>query len=221
VSDRQDGDFHPFHNADGSLDSRQQRLIGRRFWMVNQVHGTAVLDTEAANRWPVLGRADVIVSNHRSPKPVGVWAADCAPIALFGAAGTVVGVHAGWRGLASGVVDVAADVLLHRGESVAAVVVGPMIHPDCYAFGLKQLTAVAHGVGAEADAITAITADGGAALDVPAAVTAALRRRDLAPDVLGDCTGCNPRWFSHRVRSDTERHALVAWIEPARATVRT
>ncbi len=187
--------------------------------MVDQVHGTAMIDADAANRWPILGRADVIVSNRWSSRPVGVWAADCAPIALFGAAGTVVGAHAGWRGLASGVVDVAVDVLSRRGESVVAAVIGPMIHPECYAFGSDQLAAVARGVGAEAEAITSVTSDGGAALDVPAAVAAALGCRNLTPDVLGDCTGCDPRWFSHRVRGDIERHALVAWIEPARATV--
>jgi len=178
-----------------------------------------MIDADAANRWPILGRADVIVSHRWSSRPVGVWAADCAPIALFGAAGTVVGAHAGWRGLASGVVDVAVDVLSRRGESVVAAVIGPMIHPECYAFGSDQLVAVARGVGAEAEAITSVTSDGGAALDVPAAVGAALGRRNLTPDVLGDCTGCDPRWFSHRIRGDIERHALVAWIEPARATV--
>ena len=191
--------------------------------MVDQVHGTAAWrvgsNVGAVDRWPVLGEADVIVSDGGLSRPVGVWAADCASIVLFGAAGSVAGAHAGWRGLAAGVVDVAVDVLLRRDESVVAVVVGPMIHAECYAFGDDALAAVADGVGAEAAAITGVTADGRVALDVPAAVAAALGRRDLLPDVLGDCTGCDRRWFSHRVGTDTERHVLVAWTEPARATV--
>jgi copper oxidase (laccase) domain-containing protein len=191
--------------------------------MVDQVHGAAALwvgsDAGAVDRWPVLGEADVIVSEGGLSRAVGVWAADCAPIALFGAAGTVVGAHAGWRGLAAGVVDVAVDVLSRRHEAVVAAVVGPMIHAECYAFGVDELAAVALGIGAEAAAITTVTSDGQIALDVPAAVTAALGRRNVTPDVLGDCTGCDRRWFSHRVRTDIERHALVAWIEPAHATV--
>jgi copper oxidase (laccase) domain-containing protein len=191
--------------------------------MVDQVHGTAALsvgsNADAVDPWPVLGAADVIVSDGGLLQPVGVWAADCASLALFGAAGTVVGAHAGWRGLAAGVVDAAVDVLSRRDERVVAVVVGPMIHAECYAFGADELAAVALGVGVEAASITAVTADGDVALDVPAAVTAALGRRNITPDVLGDCTGCDSRWFSHRARTDIERHVLVAWVEPARVTV--
>ena len=191
--------------------------------MVDQVHGTAILQVGPVvgrgDRWPVLGEADVIVSDGAFSTPVGVWAADCAPLALFGAAGTVVGAHAGWRGLAAGVVDVAVGVLSRRDESVVAAVAGPMIHAGCYAFGDAELAAVADGVGAEVPAIAAVTSDGRVALDVPAAVAAALGRHDIKPDVLGGCTGCDRRWFSHRVCADTQRHVLVAWTEPARGTV--
>ncbi len=187
--------------------------------MVDQVHGTAIIDAGAGDQWPVLGVADVIVSDAVLSRPMGVWAADCAPIALFGAGGTVVGAHAGWRGLAAGVVDVAAGVLSLRDEPVVAAVVGPMIHAECYAFGAPDLEAVAAGVGVEANTITSVTSDGRAALDVPAAVEAALARHGVRLNVFGECTGCDPRWFSHRVRTDTERHVLVAWTEPAHARV--
>lgn len=193
------------------LADRQHSLIGSTWSMADQVHGVAVLgDDHAGGSWPLVGEADVIVS---TSGPVGVWAADCAPILIFGSAGTVVGAHGGWRGLAAGVVDVAVGEVTGRGESVSAVVVGPLIHACCYEFGVEDLAAVAAGVRAQPSSITGTTSSGAVALDVPAAVVAALARHGLAAAVVGPCTGCDARWYSHRVRSDVERHATVGWID--------
>lgn len=219
MSDRNDGDFHPHRVAAPVLDARQRALIGRRFSLADQVHGTSVIGVTQGERWPTVGEADVLVADRERPTAIGVWAADCAPIMLFGDAGTVVGVHAGWRGLALGVVDAALAVLAARNELPVAAVVGPMIHAECYAFDAVDLAAVAAGVGVEPSAVTATTTGGLLALDVPAAVGAALAPSRVAPVFVGSCTGCDDRWFSHRSRRDVERHVLVAWTEPARVTV--
>jgi copper oxidase (laccase) domain-containing protein len=187
--------------------------------MADQVHGTRVVDVGVDAPWPVVGTGDVIVTQPTQPtqpRPIAVWAADCAPLVLFGGEGTVVGAHAGWRGLAAGVVDVAVGVLAQRGESVVAAVAGPMIHGECYAFGDADLAVVAAGVRVDAADVTASTADDRPALDVPAALTAALADHGITLDGLGGCTACDPGWFSHRARVDPERHVLVAWTEPAR-----
>lgn len=217
VSDRSDGDFHPQRVPLDVLDARQRALCGRRFSMVDEVHGTDV--SERCSPWPLVATADVLVAAGDTDPPVGVWAGDCASVILFGANGTVVGCHAGWRGLAAGVIDVAVDALEERSEAVIAAVAGPMIHPECYAFGASDLAAVAAAVGVEPHRVTSVTADGDPALDVPAAVTAALARRGVDADVVGDCTACAGRWYSHRARQDAERHVLVGWSEPAPARV--
>ncbi len=161
------------------------------------------------------GTADVAVA---SSTPVAVWAADCAEIVLFGRDGDVVGCHAGWRGLAAGVIDVA----VNETPGPLAAVLGPCIHPCCYEFGALELQRVADGVRVAPEFIAGTTASGHGstgtagrlALDVPAAVAAALARHGIELDVIGPCTGCDERWFSHR-RGDVERHAVVAWYEAA------
>ena len=59
-------------------------------------------------------------------------------------------------------------------------------------------------------AVEGRTANGRRALDVPATIAASLARHGVVLDISGPCTGCDVRWFSHRVRSDIERHAVVA-----------
>jgi hypothetical protein len=152
----------------------------------------------------------------RSDATLAVWVADCAPIALFGANGTSrVVAHAGWRGLAGGVLDVAIDALESTGTTVAAAVLGPCIHPCCYEFAGGDLDQVAAGVGASSSDVVGVTAWGTRALDVPGAVATGLARRGVALDNEGPCTGCDLRFRSHRRRAELERHALVAWFEEA------
>ncbi len=148
---------------------------------------------------------------------LAIWAGDCAPVVLCGAGGTLVAAHAGWKGLAAGVLDVAVGLVVDRGDRVEAAVLGPCIHAECYEFGPAELEAVVRGIADDGDAdgataaIAARTATGRPALDVPAAVAWGLRRHRIRLDTIGPCTACEPRWFSHRARADTARHAVVAW----------
>jgi copper oxidase (laccase) domain-containing protein len=212
ATERIDGDVHPARVPSDVLDVRQNAIAGSRWTMVDQVHGRAVHLASDAGAWPRAGIADVIVSEPTG-RPVAIWAADCAPIVLFGMTGIVVGAHGGWRGLAGGVIDAAVDAVINAGDSVAVAVVGPMIHPCCYEFSGDDIGLVASGVRCAPAAITGRTAAGELALDAPAAVCAALAGRGIAVTVIGDCTGCTDRWFSHRARNEPGRHAVVAWAE--------
>lgn len=217
VTDRDDGDLHPEHVDAAVLRGRQIALTGARWVMVDEVHGTDVVivdDLVTADR-PLAGTGDVMLTE-RAESPIAIWAADCAPIALFGSNGTaLVAAHAGWRGLADGVLDVAVDALESTGATVAAAVLGPCIHGCCNEFGSADLGRVATGVGAGCDDIAATTEWGTAGLDVPTAVALGLGRRGVTLDVVGACTGCDHRFRSHRRRNDRERHALIAWFEEA------
>lgn len=216
VSERDDGDIHPRRVDSGDLDRRQRAVAGSRWAMSDQVHGTEVVHVDAPTMgWPSVGTADVMVT-HRPHRRLAVWAADCAPIAMFGGDGAVAMIHGGWRGLAAGIVDVAVETVGIDGRGVDAVAIGPLIHPCCYPFGAEQLAEVATGVGAAGrHAISATTTSGDLALDVPAALRVAFGRHGIALDAVGPCTGCDHRWFSHRARAEPGRHALVAWNEPA------
>ena len=66
--------------------------------------------------------------------PMLALAADCVPIAIVATSGPprLAVVHAGWRGLADGVVDAGVAAL---GAHETAAVVGPSIGPCCYEVG--------------------------------------------------------------------------------------
>ncbi len=215
VTERIDGDMNLQRVDLDTLQRRQRRLTGATWVMIDEVHGTDVVDLDrlpAGNGSPA-GVGDVLVAD-RGTDRLAVWAADCAPVALFGANGTSrVVAHCGWRGLAAGVLDVAVDALESKGTTVAAAVLGPCIQCCCYEFGDLERRAVARGVGAPPELITGRTAWGTTALDVPAAVVAGLARRRVTLDVVGSCTGCDQRFHSHRRRAQPQRHALVAWFE--------
>ena len=59
------------------------------------------------------------------------------------------------------------------------------------------------------------TTDGRPALDLPAAVRAALARAGLDPATdlaeVDVCTACSPDYFSWRARRETARQAAVVW----------
>ena len=215
VTECADGDVNP-ERVDGStLRHRQLALTGAPWVMLDEVHGIDVVAVDAlpTSAGPVAATGDVLLAD-RSDELLAVWVADCAPLALFGANGTTrVVAHAGWRGLADGIIDVAVDAVESTGTYVAAAVLGPCIHACCYEFGEVELDRVASGVGAPVPAVSGSTAWGTRALDVAAAVAAALGRRNVTLDVAGTCTGCDLRFRSHRRRADVERHALVAWFE--------
>lgn len=176
-------------------------------WL-RQVHGADVVVVMA----PGEGRAqpaDGAVTNCPGAA-LAVLTADCAPVALSSPEGVVGVAHAGWRGLMAGVVGatVAAMKGLGAGEVFAAL--GPCVHPHAYRFSPGDLERVVQrfgpGVATEDD-------DGYPALDLPAAVAAALG--DAGAALVADaktCTHCSPDHWSWRARGDMARQAMVVWM---------
>ena len=117
-----------------------------------------------------------------------VLAADCLPVAL-GCDGAVAMVHAGWRGLAAGVLEQGVRALRELGSdgSEIVAVVGPSARACCYEVGPEV-----HGAfgGAHSQ---------GRNLDLPAIARERLLGAGVA-DVraVGACTICDERFFSHR-----------------------
>lgn len=208
ASERADGDVHPERVPASTLSTRQHAVAGSHWAMADQIHGTDVLEVDhRKSSRPLRGVADVLVTADLDTR-LAIWAADCAPIVLAADDGTLVGAHGGWRGLAAGVVDIAVHEARRTGASVVAAVLGPVIHSCCYEFDQSDLDTIP-------DAVASSTSQGAPALDVPATVAASLARHGIVLDVEGPCTGCDDRWYSHRVRADAGRHAVVAWWEPA------
>ena len=142
---------------------------------------------------------------------LAVHTADCAPIALVAEAGAVAVAHAGWRGLADGVVAATVDELGALAPGRVRALVGPLIGPECYEFGVDDLQRVMDRLGPD---VAGRTAAGTPALDLPTGVRRALAAAGV-DDVafVGGCTACGEDAFSHRARGDGGRQAVLAWIE--------
>lgn len=99
-------------------------------WM-RQVHGNVVADADCATGVP---EADAAFA--RRPGTVcAVMTADCLPLLLCDQAGTVVAAaHAGWRGLAEGVVEATVQAMQTAPEKLL-VWLGPAIGPQAFEVG--------------------------------------------------------------------------------------
>ncbi|MDH4393025.1 MAG: peptidoglycan editing factor PgeF [Aquabacterium sp.] len=124
-----------------------QALGARPVWL-QQVHGTDVLRLTAAHLRPgmPLARADASISTEPGIA-CAVQVADCLPVLLCSANGRAVGAaHAGWRGLAAGVVDKTVAALCEAaacepGQLLAWL--GPCIGPAAFEVGADVLQAFA------------------------------------------------------------------------------
>jgi YfiH family protein len=151
--------------------------------LARQVHGIGVLEVERGQSG-VIGEADVLVTRAHGVV-LGVLTADCAPVLLAGADGVAV-VHAGWRGLAGGVVERGVEAL----GRVDGAYVGPCIHACCYEVGAEVVDAFrARG----------LPVAGNDRVDIGRAATVALRHAGVDRIVASDeCTSCETRYFSYR-----------------------
>lgn len=101
---------------------------------LRQLHGTEVALLDAADGSPVTADAAVCGAAGRVAT---VLTADCMPLLLTDRRGArVAAVHAGWRGLAAGVVENAVDALGVPGPEVLAWM-GPTIGPDAFEVGAE------------------------------------------------------------------------------------
>jgi YfiH family protein len=170
------------------------------------VHGTDVLELDG----PVAAgtEADGAVTRVRGLALVAMGA-DCAPVALGSDDGCGV-FHAGWRGLAGGVVGAAVAALREVGTGPVRAAVGPCICAPCYEFGAEALADVAAKVG---DAVVARTAAGSPALDLRAGILAELGRAGVHDvEVVDVCTFESPDHFSFRRDGVTGRHGAVVGL---------
>jgi YfiH family protein len=182
-----------------------------------QVHGARIVcERECAGPSPP--EADGIVS--ASPGvPVAVFTADCVPILLATSRGTAVAaLHAGWRGLAAGVVGsgVAALLDLVGGAPPLVAVIGPHVGACCYEVDGPVLDALGGRFGPALRDCTRATRAGHAALDLAALARAALVAGGLAPELVGAlpgaCTRCDPERFHSYRRDGPAAGRLVHYI---------
>jgi len=136
---------------------------------------------------------------------IAVFTADCAPVGLSSPEGVAAIVHAGWRGVTGGVVEAAVATMRSLGATDVSAVLGPCIRPHAYRFSEADIALVAARLG---PTVRSVDDQGRPALDLPAAVRAALDRSGarLLEDA-GTCTHCSPHHWSWRAAAGPGRQA--------------
>jgi YfiH family protein len=105
-------------------------LPGEPVWL-EQVHGTVVANADSAGGRPV---ADACIARHRASVCV-VMTADCLPVLLCDQQGSVVAAaHAGWKGLAAGVIEATVQAMEVPPHNLMAWL-GPAIGPAAFEVG--------------------------------------------------------------------------------------
>ncbi|HEY2816930.1 MAG TPA: peptidoglycan editing factor PgeF [Casimicrobiaceae bacterium] len=192
----------------------QSFLPSAPIWL-RQMHGDAVASIasstlDAARMHPPV--ADAAVT--REPCIVlGVMVADCLPVLLADGAGRVIGVaHAGWRGLAGGVVEnVVTAMDVPPGEIIAWL--GPAIGQRAFEVG-EDVVAAFDDAGASP--YFAAAKPGKWHADLYGIARAKLNRAGVRNIHGGGfCTFHDAaRFFSYRRDRNTGRMAALLWLEP-------
>ncbi|HEX6678980.1 MAG TPA: peptidoglycan editing factor PgeF [Actinomycetes bacterium] len=198
-------------------------LAGLPWATVRQVHGSTVAPVELAalppgppEAKPVVAEADALVTADEGVV-LAVLVADCVPVLLADPERRVVAAaHAGWRGLAAGVVEATAAAFTAAGgrPEASAALVGPAAGPCCYEVG-EDVQARVAGRYPEA---AATTRGGRPALDLAAAARTALTQAGFErPLLAGECTVHQPeRHFSYRRDGGMGRQAGIVALVPGR-----
>jgi polyphenol oxidase len=198
------GFLHAFPTRD-TPDAALLDALGRAaIVQVKQVHGArAVLAGEAAGE-----EADALVASGSgvagarvaSGVAVGVRVADCVPVLVADlASGSVAAIHAGWRGVAGGVVRAGVELLASvsgvPGGRDCVAAIGPCIGACCFEVGREVAERIGFVVREAGDK---------AYVDLRAAVRAQLRALGLDDAAIDDVAGCTrhePERF-HSFRRD-------------------
>jgi len=189
----------------------QQRLDlpGEPSWL-QQVHGIRVVD---AADGIVNTEADASVARSAG-RVCAVLTADCLPVLFCDRAGSeVAAAHAGWRGLAAGVLEQTID-RLHAPARDLLVWLGPAISAAAYVVGEEVRSAFICRDEHAAEAFRPAT-DGVWHADLYALARQRLRGCGVMAIYGGDFCTCNEpeRFYSYRRDGVTGRMASLVWLE--------
>ncbi len=211
-----------YHVGDdpGAVDDNRARLNkfagdDIRFCWLTQVHGTTVVDAADVADADAPVEADASVS--RTPGlACAVLTADCLPVLMGDRDGTcVAAAHAGWRGLAAGILEATVDAT-DTDPSRLVAWLGAAIGPDVFEVGPEVVDAfVASDEGARSCfRASPFHPDSRWVGDLYELARRRLRRCGIEAIVGGGaCTYSDEnRFFSYRRDGTTGRMATAIWL---------
>ena len=204
-------------------DALKAVLPNEPIWL-NQVHGTQVIDADASKEskgaCSDVPSADASVTTTPG-RVLAIMTADCLPVLLASRDGKVVGAaHAGWRGLAAGVIE--QTVALMRSKQIQQsqtqieilAYLGPAIGPHAFEVGSEVRDIFMAQNPASAACFEQLQEKGKYLADIYG--LACLRLNALGIEHIeggGECTLQNPDYFSYRRDQQTGRMGSFIWIE--------
>lgn len=206
-----DGDDPVTVERNRKLLIEHARLPSAPHWL-KQVHGVDVVRCETGSNSdePV---ADATVTS--SPRVVlAILTADCLPVVFAADDGReVAATHAGWRGLAAGVLEATIAAMRTPADRVVAWL-GPAAGPQAYEIGEEVYRAFVERDPASAAAFNA-TRPGHWHVDLYALARMRLAQAGVTRVHGGGlCTISDPqRFFSHRRDARTGRLATLVWFD--------
>ncbi len=188
-----------------------EALPGNAVCWLNQVHGVRAVKAKAG----VVPEADahwVDVCN----QPLAVLTADCLSVVFIARDASCVGVaHAGWRGLAAGVLESLLSAMPVEPASVAAWL-GPAVSAAAYEVGPEVKTIFEHQCGeASGNCFQPSDRQGRWMADLTALARLSLAQAGVPTIAGGDrCTYGEPEhYFSYRREGPTTgRMATLVWL---------
>ena len=194
-----------------AVTTNRQRLISqlgcKPAWL-RQVHGVAVVPAEPD---------EVLEADGSWTATPGVacsvMTADCLPVLFCDRAGSrVAAAHAGWRGLAGGVLEATLDALAVAPEEVL-VWLGPAIGPQAFEVGAEVRDAFMAVHPQAAEAFAASINPGRYMADIYRLARIRLAARGVTAVYGGGfCTYSDPRFYSYRRAARTGRFASLIWL---------
>ncbi len=190
--------------------AQQLALSHEPLWL-EQVHGTGVVDVSSVSGQAP--RADASFS--RQPDQVCVvMTADCLPVLICNQAGDcVAAAHAGWRGLAEGVIEATVEAMQQPVDELM-VWLGPAIGPQAFEVGAEVREVFVNDLAASEAAFSRGDEDRYMA-DIYQLARLRLARLGVNAVYGGEYCTCSDanRFYSFRRDGKTGRQASLIWFE--------
>ena len=203
-------------------DALKALLPNEPLWL-NQVHGTQVIDADLEGTNIDAPNADASVTTTPG-RVLAIMTADCLPVLLASRDGKVVGAaHAGWRGLAAGVIEQTVALMRAKQskqtqtdaepQSEILAYLGPAIGPHAFEVGSEVREIFIAQNSASAACFEQLQEKGKYLADIYA--LARLRLNALGIEQIEggrECTLQDSDYFSYRRDQQTGRMGSFIWI---------
>jgi YfiH family protein len=195
--------------------SLEAALPGRPAW-ISQVHGAAVVDAATVGPGQPVRVGDASIATEPG-QVCAILTADCLPVLFADVGGKVVGAaHAGWRGLAGGVLGATVAAMRAAGATGITAWMGPAIGPSAFEVGADVRDAFEAALPGAGAAFVPYPGRPGKHLADMFALARMMLARDGVTQVHGGghCTATErERFYSYRRDGVTGRQASLIWLK--------